>query len=90
MIEINDDGKSVKRHKCISLLEKKHDSQEEMLEYLKKRDEINKMIIASGISNYGEAIGYIEYVEEGNFWVAHCDEYTTIIKYCPFCGEKLK
>ena len=52
--------------------------------------EFGEMIKAAGIINYGGAIGYIKYVEEGNFWVAHNDEYTTVIKYCPFCGEKLK
>lgn len=41
------------------------------------------------ISNHGEAIRYIEYAPELNVWVAHCDEYATVIKYCPFCGEEL-
>lgn len=41
------------------------------------------------ISNHGPAIRHIEYVPNMNIWVAHCDEYATVIKYCPFCGEEL-
>jgi wobble nucleotide-excising tRNase len=41
------------------------------------------------IPNHGPAISHIEYVSSMNVWVAHCDEYATVIKYCPFCGEEL-
>jgi hypothetical protein len=72
----NDDGKIVKKHRCDSPPEGDY--------------KFAEMIEAAGISNYGPAIGYIEYVEKGNFWVTHNDEYATVIKYCPFCGEELK
>lgn len=72
--------KVIKKHECNYLLER------ESISYGGK---IDKMLDNAGISNYGPAIVHIEYVEEDNFWVAHCDEYVTIIKYCPFCGKKL-
>ena len=49
-------------------------------------DSRNKM---GNIPNYGPSIRYIEYAPDLSMWVAHCDEYATIIKYCPFCGEEL-
>lgn len=74
--ETNEDGKIVKKHKCDPSLRSDY--------------KFNDMIKAADISNYGPAISDIEYTEEGNFWVAHNDEYVTVIKYCPFCGEKLE
>ena len=52
------------------------------------------------IPNHGPAIRHIEHVPDfgviknhevifENVWVAHCDEYATVIKYCPFCGTEL-
>lgn len=74
-------NKLVKKHECAYLLEK---------ESISYKEKIDKILQDVGIFNYGTAIAHIEYVEEDDFWVAHCDEYVTIIKYCPFCGEKLK
>jgi hypothetical protein len=42
-----------------------------------------------GAGFYAGAIGTIEYLKEDKMWVAHCDEYGTEIKYCPFCGMNL-
>jgi len=39
---------------------------------------------------YGPAITKIEFIEDTGAWVAHCDEYATIINFCPFCGMKLR
>jgi len=79
----------VKRHECRPKVNKETTSDKEWSVYIEKEEKMNEMLLASSISNYGEAIEYIEYVEEGDFWVAHCNEYATIIKYCPFCGKKL-
>jgi hypothetical protein len=38
---------------------------------------------------HGSTIRKIEFDEEYDVWVAHCDEYGDVIKYCPFCGRKL-
>jgi len=82
--------KSAKKHECDYLLtEKRFSDDEAWSEYSQKKFNISKTIKDADISHYGEAIAHIEYVEEGNFWVAHCDEYATVIKYCPFCGKEL-
>ena len=76
-------------HECRTKVDGKISSDEEWSAYIEKEEKIKEVLFASDISNYGEAIEYIEYVEKGDFWVGHCDEYATIIKYCPFCGKKL-
>lgn len=91
MIETNINEKLVKRHECAYLLtEKRFSDDEAWSDYSQKKFYINETIKAANISHYGEAIVYIEYVEDGDFWVAHCDEYATVIKYCPFCGIELE
>jgi hypothetical protein len=57
---------------------------------LSRRNNIGRIISGNKlIPNHGPAIVYIEYVPDMDIWVAHCDEYASIINYCPFCGEKL-
>jgi hypothetical protein len=41
-----------------------------------------------GEALYGPAVTRIERV--GHLWFAHNDEYSTPIRYCPFCGEALE
>jgi hypothetical protein len=43
-----------------------------------------------GVADFGPSIRYIEYLDDPGVWVAHCDEYATIIEYCPFCGIYLR
>lgn len=38
---------------------------------------------------HGQAIGYIEFDFNNKVWIAHCNEYGNVIKYCPFCGMTL-
>ena len=44
----------------------------------------------TGIPNHGPAISYVEYAPDLNAWVAHYNEYATVIEYCPFCGIHLR
>lgn len=52
-------------------------------------DKFMDLLEKADIPFYGPSIAVIEYVEEGDFWVAHCGEYATKIKFCPFCGGEL-
>ena len=60
---------------------------EEMVEL--EKAELNMDLKAQWISRHGPAVRYMQYVFNENKWVAHCDEYATLIEYCPFCGMKL-
>ena len=44
-------------------------------------------IKVKGFVTYGPAIGRI--IKVGGYWLADNDEYSTVINYCPFCGDAL-
>ena len=41
------------------------------------------------VAKHGPSIRYIQFIFNEGSWVAHCDEYATLIEYCPFCGMTL-
>jgi len=60
-----------------------------MIHSCEEWDKVKDIELRVDIPWYGPSITRIEYVKEHKRWIAHCDEYASIIKYCPFCGEQL-
>ena len=54
-----------------------------------KKEELKIDMKSQWVSSHGPAIPYIEYLFNDSKWVAHCDEYASMIEYCPFCGMRL-
>lgn len=77
--------KSIKKyHRCEEFDKLNKLSNDYMREYEPAFDSKNKFH-----GEYGQSIIEIINYNNEEYWWASCNEYATMIKYCPFCGDDL-